>query len=369
MRDTLVLNASFEPLSTVTLNRAVVLVLRGQGRRRAGPPRTAEAGAALDIPAPRVIRLCQLCTGAAFEDKLRGRGGGYWSGTGTGAPVLWAIGDDRRPRRCRGRTVGRTNVVAEHGLPFARGGQSTSARRNARTPEQAGMPLLRQPFEPTPADAMLVGAGRERRGFGGACAAWCCRERRAPARGVPGGAARTGRPLVAQTAPLKSCASQPLEGAALGRPGASRKTWRSYVKGIDRRLLASCSQRGRRLFSAFWGWGARSAPNRRRSRPWADVAHGAAEALEGVADLAGDDPELVGVALGDLRQHLQVLVGEQLLVRRRRRGSPSKTVRMPSGLALGPQGGGLGLTLGAQDRGLLLALGGRGSGDCRCPRR
>ena len=28
MRDTLVLNASFEPLSTVTLNRAVVLVLQ-----------------------------------------------------------------------------------------------------------------------------------------------------------------------------------------------------------------------------------------------------------------------------------------------------------------------------------------------------
>lgn len=27
MRDTLVLNASFEPLSTVTLNRAVVLIL------------------------------------------------------------------------------------------------------------------------------------------------------------------------------------------------------------------------------------------------------------------------------------------------------------------------------------------------------
>ena len=28
MRDTLVLNASFEPLSTVTLNRAVVLILQ-----------------------------------------------------------------------------------------------------------------------------------------------------------------------------------------------------------------------------------------------------------------------------------------------------------------------------------------------------
>ena len=30
-----------------------------------------------------------------------------------------------------------------------------------RTPEQAGMPLLRQPFEPTPADAMLLALGRD----------------------------------------------------------------------------------------------------------------------------------------------------------------------------------------------------------------
>lgn len=32
-------------------------------------------------------------------------------------------------------------------------------RKAARTPEQAGMPLLRQPFVPSPADAMLLALG------------------------------------------------------------------------------------------------------------------------------------------------------------------------------------------------------------------
>ena len=85
------------------------------------------------------------------------------------------------------------------------------------------------------------------------------------------------------------------------------------------------------------------------------------EALEGVADLAGHDPELVGVALGDLREHLEVLVGEELLVRVAGvDGLEDRTDGL--GLALGAQGGGLGLTLGAQDRGLLLALGGEDRG-------
>ncbi|NED04023.1 HNH endonuclease, partial [Streptomyces sp. SID6648] len=59
MRDTLVLNASFEPLSTVTLNRAVVLVLQDKAVVEQAHPSLRMRGAALDIPAPRVIRLCQ----------------------------------------------------------------------------------------------------------------------------------------------------------------------------------------------------------------------------------------------------------------------------------------------------------------------
>lgn len=32
-------------------------------------------------------------------------------------------------------------------------------RKAARTPEEAGMPLLRRPFVPSPADAMLLAMG------------------------------------------------------------------------------------------------------------------------------------------------------------------------------------------------------------------
>src|SRR4051812_50100403 len=59
MRDTLVLNASFEPLSTVTLNRAVVLVLQDKAVVEQAHPELRMRGAVVDIPAPRVIRLCR----------------------------------------------------------------------------------------------------------------------------------------------------------------------------------------------------------------------------------------------------------------------------------------------------------------------
>src|SRR5690349_8089196 len=87
----------------------------------------------------------------------------------------------------------------------------------------------------------------------------------------------------------------------------------------------------------------------------------AAEPLEGVVEFAGDDPELVGVAFGDLGEHLQVLVGEQLLVGVARVDGLEDGAD-GLGLALGLEGGGLGLALGAQDRGLLLALGGEDLG-------
>src|SRR3954451_5993145 len=80
-----------------------------------------------------------------------------------------------------------------------------------------------------------------------------------------------------------------------------------------------------------------------------------AEAAQRLGDLARDDPDLVRLALRDLRQHLQVLVGEQLrvgitLVDR----LEDLTDRL--GLALGLELQRLPLPLGLQDRALLLAL-------------
>ena len=106
--------------------------------------------------------------------------------------------------------------------------------------------------------------------------------------------------------------------------------------------------------------------------PSAGGAHRPAERLadpgERLRELGRDHEHLVGLALGELRQHLQVLVGEQLAV----------------GVAgvdrLEHRRDRLRLALGAQDRGLALALGGQdrraaarprrsGSRPAWCPRR
>ncbi|MGH4027297.1 HNH endonuclease [Actinomycetota bacterium Odt1-20B] len=154
MRDTLVLNASFEPLSTVTLHRAVVLVLQDKAVVEQAHPGLRMRAAAVDIPVPRVIRLCRYV-------RVPFRRQAPWSRRG----VL--VRDQHRCAYC-----GRRATTVDHVVPRSQGGAdswlntvaSCSAdnhRKANRTPEQAGMPLLRQPFEPTPADAMLLALGRE----------------------------------------------------------------------------------------------------------------------------------------------------------------------------------------------------------------
>jgi 5-methylcytosine-specific restriction endonuclease McrA len=154
MRDTLVLNASFEPLSTVTLNRAVVLVLQDKAVVEQSHPELRMRGAAVDIPAPRVIRLCRYV-------RVPFRRQAPWSRRG----VL--VRDRNRCAYC-----GRRATTVDHVVPRSQGGQDTwlntvascaedNHRKANRTPAEAGMPLLREPFEPTPADAMLLSLGHE----------------------------------------------------------------------------------------------------------------------------------------------------------------------------------------------------------------
>ncbi|WP_415954064.1 HNH endonuclease [Streptomyces sp. KLOTTS4A1] len=148
MRDTLVLNASFEPLSTVTLNRAVVLVLSDKAVVEQAHPELRMRAAAMELPAPRVIRLCRYV-------RVPFRRHAPWSRRG----VL--IRDRHRCAYC-----GRRATTVDHVLPRAQGGGDTwlntvascavdNHRKADRTPEEAGMPLLFEPFVPTPADAML----------------------------------------------------------------------------------------------------------------------------------------------------------------------------------------------------------------------
>ncbi|WP_447036567.1 HNH endonuclease [Streptomyces sp. DSM 118878] len=154
MRDTLVLNASFEPLSTVTLNRAVVLVLQDKAVVEQAHPGLRVRAAAVDIPVPRVIRLCRYV-------RVPFRRQAPWSRRG----VL--VRDRHRCAYC-----GRRATTVDHVVPRSQGGADSwlntvascamdNHRKANRTPEEAGMPLLRMPFEPTPADAMLLALGRD----------------------------------------------------------------------------------------------------------------------------------------------------------------------------------------------------------------
>lgn len=154
MRDTLVLNASFEPLSTVTLNRAVVLVLSDKAVVEQAHPGLRVRAAAVEIPVPRVIRLCRYV-------RVPFRRRAPWSRRG----VL--VRDQHRCAYC-----GKRATTVDHVVPRAQGGTDSwlntvascamdNHRKADRTPEEAGMPLLRQPFEPTPADAMLLALGRD----------------------------------------------------------------------------------------------------------------------------------------------------------------------------------------------------------------
>lgn len=152
MRDTLVLNASFEPLSTVSLRRAVVLVLQDKAVVEQEHPALRVRAAEVDLPVPRVIRLCRYVR-VPFRQRAP------WSRRG----VL--VRDRHRCAYC-----GRRATTVDHLVPRSRGGGDTwlntvaacatdNQRKADRTPEQAGMELLSRPFEPTPADALVLALG------------------------------------------------------------------------------------------------------------------------------------------------------------------------------------------------------------------
>ncbi|NGO73636.1 HNH endonuclease, partial [Streptomyces boncukensis] len=152
MRETLILNASFEPLSTVPLRRAVVLVMQDKAVVEQSHPGLRVRAAQFDLPVPQVIRLCRYV-------KVPFRQRASWSRRG----VL--VRDQHRCAYC-----GRRATTVDHVVPRSHGGRDTwlntvaactadNHRKADRTPAQAGMTLLRKPFEPTPSDALLLALG------------------------------------------------------------------------------------------------------------------------------------------------------------------------------------------------------------------
>lgn len=152
MRETLILNAGFEPLSAVSLRRAVVLVMQHKAVVEHAQPGLRVRAASIDLPVPRVIRLCRYVR-VPFRQRAP------WSRRG----VL--VRDRQRCAYC-----GRRATTVDHVVPRSQGGQDTwlntvaacaldNQRKAGRTPAQAGMALTVQPYEPTPADALLLALG------------------------------------------------------------------------------------------------------------------------------------------------------------------------------------------------------------------
>ncbi|MDB1088402.1 HNH endonuclease [Streptomyces sp. ACA25] len=152
MRQTLVLNASFEPLSTVSLRRAVVLVMQRKAEVEQAYPGLRVRAVSVDLPVPQVIRLRRYVQ-VPFRQRAS------WSRRG----VL--VRDRHRCAYCGGRAT-----TIDHIVPRSRGGGDTwlntvaacardNHRKADRTPAQAGMRLVVQPFEPTPAETLLLALG------------------------------------------------------------------------------------------------------------------------------------------------------------------------------------------------------------------
>jgi hypothetical protein len=130
MHRVLVLNATYEPLNTVSLPRAVALLLDD----KAEIVEAAEAwlrSQHMTLPMPLVIRLTRRCV----------------------------LSRDGCACQYCGRTLTSAELTLDHVLPRSRGGKTTwenvvaacklcNHRKGDRTPAEAHMRLRRQPFRP-----------------------------------------------------------------------------------------------------------------------------------------------------------------------------------------------------------------------------
>jgi 5-methylcytosine-specific restriction endonuclease McrA len=144
MNQVLVLNATYEPLNVVSVRRAVLLLLK----EKAEIVEAAEAwlrSEQLSLRVPLVIRLVYYVR----------------------IPRHFALPLSRRTVLARdyytcqycGEQCARANLTIDHVLPRSRGGETRwenvvtacgpcNRRKGDRTPEEAHMPLLRQPRRP-----------------------------------------------------------------------------------------------------------------------------------------------------------------------------------------------------------------------------
>lgn len=143
-KQVLVLNAGYEPLSLVSVRRAVVLLLREKAEMLEATQQML-VGVSCSIPVPLVIRLVHYV-------RLPHR-----RVPPTRAAIM--LRDAYTCQYCGG-TPGRDELTVDHVVPRSRGGRhdwtnlTTACKRcnqikGSGTPEEVQMRLVRRPFEPS----------------------------------------------------------------------------------------------------------------------------------------------------------------------------------------------------------------------------
>ncbi|HEX6194602.1 MAG TPA: HNH endonuclease [Jiangellaceae bacterium] len=150
---TLVLNASYEPLAVVSVRRAVILVLTEKAVAEHVDDERVFRSASREIPMPLVVRLLRFVR-VPYRRRVP------WSRRG----VLER--DGRRCAYCHGRAT-----TVDHVTPVSRGGSQRgwmntvaacspcNQRKANRTPAEAGMQLLSEPYEPRAHTAIVLALG------------------------------------------------------------------------------------------------------------------------------------------------------------------------------------------------------------------
>ena len=152
MMSVLLLNATYEPLHVVSLRRAVALVLQDKAHLVETAERAVRSPS-LAMPEPAVIRL-------------RGRVAVAWRRALPLSRRAILARDGYTCQYC-GQVLPAGRLTIDHVLPQSRGGgwswgnlaaacPACNAAKANRTPEEAGMTLLRRPARPLATQAALL---------------------------------------------------------------------------------------------------------------------------------------------------------------------------------------------------------------------
>ncbi len=176
MRDVLLLNADYSPLSIVAWQRAVCLLLDQRVRAVAEYDGAVIRSPSLEIAWPAVVSLVEyVCVAhgpclnrmnVLARDQFTCQYCGHAPRTRTGRPVPHRLTLDHVVPRCRshaGRVTlpwERTPVPVTSWQNLVAACPSCNGRKGGRTPEEAGMQLRRRPRVPGRMDAIRIALAR-----------------------------------------------------------------------------------------------------------------------------------------------------------------------------------------------------------------